>query len=78
MGKPGAAEGFKDPKGGERWTGSGWADNKGRVWEPTGRAGAPGTGTTGPAHGGAHWDVQKHGGGYVKVSPGLHIDDVDQ
>jgi RHS repeat-associated protein len=73
-GKPGPANGFEDPKSGEQWNGRGWVDNKGRVWEPTGWAGARGTGTTGPAHGGPHWDVQKPGG-YVNVRPGENIND---
>lgn len=67
-GKPGAAEGFRDPKGGENWvpnpngSGSGWQDADGNVWVPTG----PG----GRAHGGPHWDVQSPGGGYRNVYPG--------
>lgn len=66
-GKPGEKEGFKDPKGGERWVKmpngkSGWLDAKGNVWVPTGQGGA--------AHGGPHWDVQLNGGGYVNVRPG--------
>ncbi len=67
-GKPGAAEGFRDPKGGENWvpnpngSGSGWQDANGDVWVPTG----PG----GRAHGGPHWDVQSPGGGYRNVYPG--------
>jgi len=65
-GKPGEAEGFKDPKGGEDWVrsprGYGWRDSKGNVWVPTG----PGD----LAHGGPHWDVQLPGGGYVNVYPG--------
>jgi hypothetical protein len=67
-GKPGEEEGFKDPKGGENWvknpngSGSGWRDENGDVWVPTGQ---------GPrAHGGPHWDVQSPGGGYVNVYPG--------
>ncbi|MFA9287398.1 RHS repeat-associated core domain-containing protein [Comamonas sp. SY3] len=70
-GKPGASEGFKDPKGGENWIknpndgkgGSswGWEDANGDVWCPTG----PG----GRAHGGPHWDVQTPGGGYRNVRP---------
>ena len=41
-GKPGTAEGFRDPKGGESWVpnpngnGSGWQDANGDVWVPTG------------------------------------------
>jgi RHS repeat-associated protein len=78
-GKPGESEGFKDPKGGEKWVpnpngaGYGWEDAKGNVWVPTGPAGAPGTGTTGPAHGGPHWDVQRPGGGYDNVRPGQKL-----
>ena len=67
-GKPGAAEGFKDPKTGEEWgktrdgRSSGWKDSKGRTWVPTG------LGET--AHGGAHWDVQDaRGGGYENIYP---------
>ena len=41
-GKPGEAEGFKDPKDGEKWGKApngkyGWVDDKGRVWVPTGQ-----------------------------------------
>lgn len=67
-GKPGDAEGYCDPKGGEDWVrnpngrGNGWRDKNGNVWVPTG----PG----GEAHGGPHWDVQTPGGGYVNVYPG--------
>ena len=63
-GQPGPTEGFQPPSGGEQWVpspngrGYGWLDDNGNVWVPTGWAGAPGTGTTGPAHGGPHWDVQ--------------------
>jgi len=70
-GKPGEAEGFRDPKGGENWvpnpnprnggSSHGWEDDKGRVWCPTGQGGR--------AHGGPHWDVQKPGGGYDNVFP---------
>jgi len=70
-GKPGAAEGFRDPKGGENWvpnpnprsggSSHGWEDDKGRVWCPTGQGGR--------AHGCPHWDVQKPGGGYDNVFP---------
>lgn len=41
-GKPGAAEGFEDPKTGEEWgrdpngRGAGWKDKDGNVWVPTG------------------------------------------
>jgi len=61
------AEGFKDPKSGEQWVknpngrGSGWLDDKGNVWVPTGQGGS--------AHGGPHWDVQTPGGGYINVRP---------
>ena len=71
-GKPGVAEGFTDPKGGERWVKNpnthpgarpyGWEDDKGKVWCPTG----PG----GRAHGDPHWDVESPGGGYINVYPG--------
>jgi len=71
-GKPGPAEGFKDPKNGENWvpnpnpkqggSSHGWEDEKGRVWCPTG----PG----GRAHGDPHWDVQTPGGDYINVYPG--------
>ncbi len=76
-GKPGEAEGFKDPKGGEQWVpnpnakhgGShGWLDDKGRVWVPTGPKGSR-------AHGPPHWDVQLPKGKYVNVEPGEHIND---
>ena len=69
-GKPGAAEGFQDPKGGENWVrnpngrGYGWQDTHGDVWVPTG----PGD----IAHGGPHWDVQSPGGGYKNIAPGGH------
>ncbi|MDE1153152.1 MAG: hypothetical protein PW788_11505 [Micavibrio sp.] len=62
-GKPCKEDGFQDPKGGEQWgqdpeSGKwGWVDDKGKVWVPTGQAGTPGSGTTGPAHGKPHWDV---------------------
>jgi hypothetical protein len=68
-GKPGAAEGFKDPKAGEDWVknpngqGWGWASDAGPVWCPTGLR-------PGLAHGGPHWDVQFPGGGHVNVYPG--------
>ncbi|MDB5840068.1 MAG: putative deoxyribonuclease RhsC, partial [Herminiimonas sp.] len=70
-GKPGEAEGFKDPKGGENWvpnpnpgkggSSHGWQDAKGDVWCPTG----PG----GRGHSGPHWDVQTPGGDYRNVKP---------
>ena len=68
-GKPGAAEGFEDPKGGEQWVpnpngrGNGWLDAKGNVWVPTGLR-------PGNAHGGPHWDVQFPNGTYEVVRPG--------
>ena len=67
-GKPGAQEGFCDPKGRENWVrnpngkGWGWEDADGKVWVPTGLGGK--------AHGGPHWDVQTPGGGYINVYPG--------
>jgi RHS repeat-associated protein len=67
-GRPGDAEGYCGPKGGDDWVrnpngrGNGWRDKNGNVWVPTG----PG----GEAHGGPHWDVQTPGGGYVNVYPG--------
>ena len=70
-GKPGEADGFKDPKGGDNWVpnpnpgkggaGYGWQDANGDVWCPTGQGGT--------AHGGPHWDVQTPGGGYRNVRP---------
>lgn len=40
-------------RGLKRGTGSGWTDHaRSNTWTPTGRAGAPGGGTAGPAHGG--------------------------
>jgi len=69
-GKPGDAEGFRDSRSGEKWGKapngkSGWVDEKGNVWVPTGQGGA--------AHGGPHWDVQKPGGGYDNVYPGGNV-----
>jgi len=67
-GKPGDAEGFCGPKGGDNWVpnpngrGNGWQGGNGDVWVPTGPGGS--------AHGGPHWDVQTPGGGYVNVYPG--------
>ncbi|MGF6887097.1 hypothetical protein ABIA39_004231 [Nocardia sp. GAS34] len=67
-GRPGEAEGFNPPKGGDRWVpasngrGMGWEDADGNVWVPTG----PGA----LAHGGPHWDVQQKSGGYTNVYPG--------
>jgi hypothetical protein len=66
-GKPGADDGFEDPKGGDDWArnpngnGNGWRDKKGNVWVPSGQGGK--------AHGGPHWDVQTPGGGYRNVRP---------
>lgn len=74
-GKPGAVDGFEDPKDGEQWVqapngkGYGWLHKNGDVWVPTGWAGAPGSGTTGPAHGGPHWDVQSPDGKHRNVRP---------
>ncbi|MDA8449581.1 polymorphic toxin type 37 domain-containing protein [Acidovorax sp. GBBC 3332] len=71
-GKPGSAEGFKDPKGGESWVrnpngrGYGWQGADGGVWCPTG----PDSGSTGDAHGGPHWDVEYPGGRYTNIYPG--------
>ena len=68
-GKPSEEEGFKDPKGGERWIsnpngpGGGWEADDGRVWVPTG----PRPDRT---HGGPHWDVQDPSGGHTNVYPG--------
>jgi RHS repeat-associated protein len=73
-GKPGAAEGFKDPKGGENWVrnpngrGYGWQAADGGVWCPTG----PDSGSRGDAHGGPHWDVEYPGGRYDNRYPGGH------
>jgi RHS repeat-associated protein len=71
-GKPSAAEGFKDPPGGEQWVanpngkGNGWLDANGNVWVPTGQGGN--------AHGGPHWDVQGPRGTFGgSVYPGGHI-----
>lgn len=66
-GRPGDAEGFVAPKGGDRWVpnpngrGHGWEDADGNVWVPTGKGGG--------AHGGPHWDVQFPKGGYRNVRP---------
>ncbi|RQU35305.1 hypothetical protein DF142_27275, partial [Burkholderia cenocepacia] len=67
-GKPGEAEGFKSPKGGDNWVpnpngrGYGWEAEDGAVWCPTGQGGS--------AHGGPHWDVQYPGGGGYNMYPG--------
>jgi hypothetical protein len=75
-GYPGGQPGYTDPKAGPNWVpnpngpGYGWESGDGQVWVPTGWAGAPGTGTTGPAHGGPHWDVQDpKTGGNTNVKP---------
>ncbi len=70
-GKPGANEGFKDPKTGPQWGKArngkyGWVDAKGNVWVPTGQSPSL-------AHGGPHWDVQLDGGGYQNVRPGGNL-----
>ena len=69
-GKPGEAEGFEDPKGGDDWVpnpngrGNGWRDANGNVWVPTGPR-------PGNAHGGPHWDVQNpRTGGRTNMYPG--------
>ncbi|WP_408512664.1 RHS repeat-associated core domain-containing protein [Paraburkholderia sediminicola] len=71
-GKPSAADGFHDPKGGENWVpnpnpgrgGSawGWEDADGNVWCPTGQGGR--------AHGDPHWDIQGPRGKYGNMYPG--------
>lgn len=73
-GKPGAEEGFREPKKGPQWgtvakgpraRAGGWVDNKGRLWVPTG----PGD----LAHGDPHWDVQwPDGSGHRNIYPGGH------
>ncbi len=70
-GRPTEADGFKPPKGGDKWVpnpnpgkgGSswGWEDAKGDVWCPTGQGGR--------AHGDPHWDIQSPGGGYRNKRP---------
>jgi len=78
-GKPGPAEGFVDPKGGESWVPNpfpgrggashGWEDSKGKVWCPTGQGGR--------AHGGPHWDVKDpKTSGNTNVPPGTNINDL--
>ncbi|PFX11064.1 hypothetical protein AWC38_SpisGene25499, partial [Stylophora pistillata] len=72
-GMPTDKEGFKPPK---NWDGKlvktskgyGYPDNKGNVWVPTGLGGSL-PGTTGPAHGGPHWDVQNPTGKHTNVYP---------
>ncbi len=67
-GLPGDAEGYCPGKGGPKWvpnpngSGSGWEDENGHVWVPTGQGGR--------AHGDPHWDVQMPGGDYINVYPG--------
>jgi len=64
-GKPGPETGFKDPKGGDRWSkapGSekkGWEDASGNVWVPTGPPQHPNS------HGGSHWDVTDRHGNFL-------------
>jgi RHS repeat-associated protein len=73
-GKPTAADGFQDPKGGDDWVrnpngrGYGWRDDSGKVWVPSG----PYDPSKGDSHGGSHWDVQYPGGRgrYDNVYPG--------
>jgi hypothetical protein len=72
-GKPGAAEGFEDPKTGEKWVKGadgrgGWLDSKGKVWQPTGQGGLAHGG--GGGMGGSHWDVQNPNGTHTNVYPG--------
>ncbi|NKY31391.1 polymorphic toxin type 37 domain-containing protein [Nocardia gamkensis] len=69
-GRPGEAEGFVPPKGGDRWVPNpspkgprfGWEDADGNVWVPTGQGSV--------AHGGPHWDVQGKDGSYDNIYPG--------
>lgn len=64
-GYPGGMPGYADPKGGPNWVpnpnpkgkGYGWEAKDGKVWVPSGQGGSL-PGTSGPAHGGPHWDVQ--------------------
>ena len=76
-GCPTAEDGYVPPK---KWDGKkvknpngkgkGFPAKDGKVWVPTGNAGSL-PGTTGPAHGGPHWDVQDpKTGGHVNVYPG--------
>ena len=66
-GKPGAEQGFKNPKRGESWVpdpngkGYGWLDASGNVWVPTGQGRN--------AHAGPHWDVETPGKDYRNVKP---------
>lgn len=72
-GRPGEAEGFEPPKGGDQWVknpngrGYGWLGSDGRVWVPTG----PEDPSKGISHGGPHWDVQTGGRrpGYENIRP---------
>jgi hypothetical protein len=71
-GKPGDAEGFCSPKGGDDWVknpngrGYGWRGKDGRVWVPTG----PHDPSKGESHGGSHWGVETPGGDYENIFPG--------
>lgn len=73
-GKPTAADGFQDPKGGDdsvknpNGRGNGWRDDSGKVWVPSG----PPEKSKGDSHGGSHWDVQYPGsrGRYDNIYPG--------
>ena len=72
-GIPTDKEGYIPPK---NWDGKlvktgkgyGYPDEKGNVWVPTGLAGSL-SGTTGPAHGGPHWDVQSKDGKHINIYP---------
>jgi len=69
--RPSEADGFRFPKGGDKWVanpnpgkgggGYGWQDDVGDVWVPSGQGGR--------AHGGPHWDVQTPGGDYRNIKP---------
>lgn len=64
-GKPGPETGFRDPKGGDRWSkppnsnAKGWEDAAGTVWVPTGPPEHPNS------HGGSHWDVTDRYGNFL-------------
>lgn len=65
-GKPGAEDGFSEPKG-KPWAKApngdwGWVDANGDIWVPTGPKGSI-------AHGKPHWDVQQRKGGYRNERP---------
>ncbi len=69
-GKPGEAEGFRDPKGGPAWGQAqngkwGWVHENGDIWVPTGP-----NDPNRDAHGGPHWDIQRRRGGYGNTYPG--------